>query len=58
MEETIFSHLCSPALFLLANWNVDSETDSLVSMGSDAEISGLNYGSGDPPCAAPECSEL
>ena len=27
-------------------------------MGSDAEISGLNNGSGDPPCAAPKCSEL
>ena len=40
------------------NWNVDSETGSLVSVGSDAEISGLNRGSGDPPCAAPKCSEL
>ena len=37
------------------NWNVDSETGSFASMGSDAEISGLN---GDPPCAAPKCSEL
>ena len=30
------------------NWIVDSETGSFVSMGSDAEISGLNNGSGDP----------
>ena len=41
-----------------ANWNVDSDTGSLELMGSDAEISGLNVGSGDPPCAAPKCSEL
>ena len=41
-----------------ANWNVDSETGSLESMGSDVDISGLNNGSGDPPCAAPKCSEL
>ena len=27
-------------------------------MGSDVEISGLNNGSGDPPCAVPKCSEL
>ena len=40
------------------NWNVDSETGSLVSMGSDAEISGLKNGSGDSPCAAPKCSEV
>ena len=32
--------------------------DSLESMGSEAEISGLNNGSGDPPCAAPIYSEL
>ena len=40
------------------NWNVDSETGSFVSMGSDAEISGLNNGSGDPLGAAPKCLEL
>ena len=39
------------------NWNVDSETDSFVSMGSDAEISGLNDGSGDL-LGAPKCWEL
>ena len=38
--------------------NVDSETGSLELTGSDVEISGLNNGSGDPPCAAPKCSEL
>ena len=31
---------------------------SFVSMGSDAEISGLNNGSGDPLGAAPKCLEL
>ena len=42
-----------------ANWKVDSETGSLKSMGSDLDsISGLNNLSGDPPCAAPKCSEL
>ena len=41
-----------------ANWNVDSETGNLELMGSDVEISGLNIGSGDPPCAAPKCSEV
>ena len=40
------------------NWNVDSETGSFVSMGSDAEIPGLNNGSGDSPCKAPKCSEM
>ena len=51
-----------------ANWNVDSETGSLGSMGSDLDsISGLRRGSkgetvytgsGDSPCATPKCSEL
>ena len=41
-----------------ANWNVDSETGRFVSMGSDAEISGLNNGSGDPLGAASKCLEL
>ena len=40
------------------NWNVDSETGSFVSMGSDAEISGLNNGSSDPLGAVPRCLEL
>ena len=35
-----------------------SETGSLVSMGSDAEISGLNSGRRGLPCAAPKCLEL
>ena len=47
-----------PVMTETANWNVDSETGSLESMGSDVQISGLNNGSGDPPCAAPKCSEL
>ena len=41
-----------------ANWNVDSETGSPELMDSDVEISGLNSGCGDPPCAGPKCSEL
>ena len=42
-----------------ANWNVLQCSGSLESMGSDLDsISGLNNGSGDPPCAAPKCSEL
>ena len=51
-----------------ANWNVDSESGSLESMGTDLDsISCLrrsckgetaHTGRGDPPCAAPKCSEL
>ena len=57
MEKTTFSHLRSPAF--ATHWNVDSDTGSLESTGSDLDlISFLNNGSGDPPCAAPKCLEL
>ena len=36
------------------NWSVDNETGILESMGTGAEISGLNSGRGDPPGAAPK----
>ena len=39
------------------NWNVDRETGSLESTGSELD-SGLNNGSGDSHCAAPKCLEL
>ena len=37
----LISTIPSRCMSETANWNVDSETDSFVSMGSDAEISGL-----------------
>ena len=54
----LISTITSRCMSETANWNVDSESGSLESMGSDVEISGLNNGSGEPPCAAPKCSEL
>ena len=36
-----------------ADWNVDSETGSVESMGSDLDsVSGLNTGRGDPLCSS------
>ena len=54
----LISTIPSRCMSETANWNVDSETGSFVSMGSDAEISGLYNGSGDPLGAAPKCLEL
>ena len=54
----LISTIPSSCMSEQVNWNVDSETGSFVSMGSDAEISDLNNGSGDPLGAAPKCLEL
>ena len=55
----LISTIPSRCMSETANWNVDSATGSLESMGSDLDsISGLFTGSGDTPCAAPKCSEL
>ena len=55
----LISTIPSRCMSETANWNVDSETGSLESIVRDLDsISGLNNGSGDPPCAAPKCSEL
>ena len=54
---SLISTIPSRCMSETTNWNVDSETGSLESTGSDLDlISGLNNGSGDPPCAAPQCS--
>ena len=54
----LISTIPSRCLSETANWNVDSETGSFVSRDNDAEISGLNNGSGDPLGAASKCLEL
>ena len=53
----LISTIPSRCMSETANWNVDSEIGSLELMGSDVEISGLNNGSGDSPCAAPKCAD-